>query len=766
MAALAFSSIMPFSQTAEERLWNALTPPNSEPIPPPAGMSGVGVCITGMQRSLFDPAMIQTLNDNLIQPLGKVFEGNESVRTFFSIPSSAPERERAELTPRVERHFPGAHLTVLDDRFPSFSCRPDGLPPVDAVTGEQLDGACPALVHAPALNPASSSACDFLHVLVQWRGISACYDAVQAAESARGMSFEWLIRTRSDLVLLDASLAIRLAGLSQANVYVPKYGMSVSSTSMCQNDHIFACPRDLCRPYFRMLELWQSPHCSIAGAGASGRSALDGIFARTNGTSGRLQPSGMRGPPTAPFAVPATPTNANAEWYMLARYSGDGRVCDATCTSAADCCGLMRELTLPYAKLLTTRELQCNWLYHYGRNDTGAYSQLQAAAADKTSPHWTCANVARRHGLSCRGGTYDANVSDIAGVNPQTLCLDETLTDDEDVSPPAAMSSSSELGPASAKEVVRTLNERWLAGAPSDDLSSAGVLMRVLDGDGVGFGHFVAGEPTHYRPLKSAFEVGAWDAGGDRVSSTLVNSRHPDIFRPLAFDHGWGELPGLILKSGEATTKRLLCMGWHDFGSLQYTCSPGQPGCTPGCPARTDYCTHRFNTDADGGARHRGAECAYSDEGRYKASQQSCCSVFDPSELRAAMEMQDLQMPRGPCSPRELCDGNRSASGTHNTNTSQLRFMYNEVVLDRRVDSDAAWNTTELPKLVEAVFFTPYASAKSVDYAKAVHRALTERLGAYQLGGLPLMTYDYLAAREPFQLVDFPDYPTSTTHRA
>merc|ERR1711920_515119 len=56
----------------------------------------------------------------------------------------------------------------------------------------------------------------------------------------------------------------------------------------------------------------------------------------------------LRGPPVEPFALPVMPPLADAEWFFLARYSSGG-LCDASTTTDAQCCGLIREFPYLYS---------------------------------------------------------------------------------------------------------------------------------------------------------------------------------------------------------------------------------------------------------------------------------------------------------------------------------------------------------------------------------------------------------------------------------
>ena len=173
-------------------------------------------------------------------------------------------------------------------------------------------------------------------VLVQWVAIRACYRQLEAHERASGFRYDWIVRTRFDLAYLAD---LPLARLSPESAFIP-YGIVP-----CHSDHIFVCPRALCRPYFTLLEIFESPHCVVAPRGKLAMTTVRGPFA-----SGEpLQPHGASGPPDAPFAVVTQPDGVDQQWYALARY-GDGRICKDG-DVLPDCCGapLLRLIEWPYA---------------------------------------------------------------------------------------------------------------------------------------------------------------------------------------------------------------------------------------------------------------------------------------------------------------------------------------------------------------------------------------------------------------------------------
>ena len=115
----------------------------------------------------------------------------------------------------------------------------------------------------------------YLTRLNQWISIREAYRLLEAHEAAAGFRYAWIYRTRTDLVYLTpspfatAGLLERLEGSGGgAAVYVPASIDSPRATHTCLNDMLFACPRALCRPYFELLELFESPHCNASECGA------------------------------------------------------------------------------------------------------------------------------------------------------------------------------------------------------------------------------------------------------------------------------------------------------------------------------------------------------------------------------------------------------------------------------------------------------------------------------------------------------------------
>ena len=181
----------------------------------------------------------------------------------------------------------------------------------------------------------------WLPVLVAWVGIRRAYEDIEASERRRGRQYEWILRLRTDVVYFE-DLAVE--ALDARFVHLPSGGMAASEDTRFTNDHLFICPRRLCRAYFYLTELWESPLCD-----ASGRS-VPGIFANVT-HDGTLTPNA---PATRAYSVPpqypAMPMGLSnhivfAEWYILARYSANGR-CAVPLRQST--CGLVHEFDLAY----------------------------------------------------------------------------------------------------------------------------------------------------------------------------------------------------------------------------------------------------------------------------------------------------------------------------------------------------------------------------------------------------------------------------------
>jgi hypothetical protein len=87
------------------------------------------------------------------------------------------------------------------------------------------------------------------------------------------------------------------------------------------------------------------------------------------------------------------------------------------------------------------------------------------------------------------------------------------------------------------------LNRRFVAGAPSNSLSEAGVPLHILDG------FERSDKPWKFDPS---------DPIGDRASASIVNARHPDVDENLLRPVGSQRMPGFVLADAP-TQEQLSC---------------------------------------------------------------------------------------------------------------------------------------------------------------------------------------------------------------
>ena len=204
-----------------------------------------------------------------------------------------------------------------------------------------------------------------LSVLAQWHAIGVCYDACEAHERRTGQQYSWILRLRTDFVPFADIPLLDTLGIN--HVFVPSNGMTGDPAYRCMNDQVFACPRHLCRPYFRLLELFASPLC----AGRQGQQRQEGdttaamgdIFAEKLGS-----PNGQHSSPSSPYILPQPPDlehgplpRMTAQYYFFARYNLKGaKPCTAT-VETPQCCGMIREFAWPYsiARIGRSHELEC-----------------------------------------------------------------------------------------------------------------------------------------------------------------------------------------------------------------------------------------------------------------------------------------------------------------------------------------------------------------------------------------------------------------------
>ena len=255
------------------------------------------------------------------------------------------------------------------------------------------------------------------------------------------------------------------------------------------------------------------------------------------------------------------------------------------------------------------------------------------------------------------------------------------------------------------------LNTKWEHGEPSNDLAEAGVLVHVLDGDGITMGGF-QGTPDSLPP--SGDEL--WNKLGqhgttrtsDRVSASIINKAMPSVYEPtnveLLVKKGFAKLPFAVLHDNQDVRNRINCCYSHDSGSIQYQCRPmgGRPGCTPGCsreaepPNRLKQCL---------------AGMRLTDEERDQA--QNDWAKCHPGDAFCA-------------------------------------YNYNELILDSW--RDGGWNRATM---VAAIAIADDASEPAIALAREVHAAALADDPGIQF----LFYYKHASGRQPFYLPDAQGHP-------
>jgi hypothetical protein len=278
------------------------------------GNDSVAVCITGMPRNLLGTLVSGSINRHVIGAL--LAEGARlDVFVLLSV-----EASNATLRDEIRALAPRRLRSVTHVSFVSPT-----MLPLPRCSEPLLPG---GLQHN-------------LKVLQQFRAVERCYERIQRREKYRGERYSWILRLRSDMIFFRS---ISLAVLDASAVYVPLGGMSKMPYAQCQNDHMFVCPRLLCRPYFKVLELFHS--------------SMSRCQAERHPLAREHVPDGLLGPPTAPFALPAQEQvpgkpPRTAQWWVAARY-GAQPLCRQPeayrlAGEQAPYCGTIREFPWKYS---------------------------------------------------------------------------------------------------------------------------------------------------------------------------------------------------------------------------------------------------------------------------------------------------------------------------------------------------------------------------------------------------------------------------------
>jgi hypothetical protein len=290
----------------------------------------VATCVTGLLRSALHPAVSASYATHVVAPVERA---GYRVDTHMHVVGSWEHANTTLLRASLAAAYGGGGgIRLVLERVDAnrYRCPPD-----------RFKGG--TYVHGVS------------DVLVQFLTIRRCYEHVEESERACGKLYAHLLRLRTDVLYLSDLPAHVFA--ESGRVWVPSSGMAPGGEARfrCMNDHAFVCPRALCRPYFHLLELFESALCRSAPA----HSARTTVTAHTTKSTSQRTPLPMpllstaaeapptadadglddgqvltralhrvESPPMAPYQLPPLPLNFSyAQFYFFARYANAGRPC-------------------------------------------------------------------------------------------------------------------------------------------------------------------------------------------------------------------------------------------------------------------------------------------------------------------------------------------------------------------------------------------------------------------------------------------------------
>lgn len=219
--------------------------------------SSVGVCMTGLQRTLLHPAINGSFHRRVVQPLRA---SGVAVDTFMVVvanwsatPANQSEALRAAITDAFS-FAPLSSLIFMEARY--VSAGPNG---TCGVHGGTARWAAPWYHTRTIRTPSEANVGHSNKTLAQFVGLHSCFAEVRARERTRGASYDWLLRTRTDLVFLE-TLQLPTGAGADSVVYVPQDGMNVHPFAYCTNDHLVRRLRTCLLPpcYIAVLRLLPS----------------------------------------------------------------------------------------------------------------------------------------------------------------------------------------------------------------------------------------------------------------------------------------------------------------------------------------------------------------------------------------------------------------------------------------------------------------------------------------------------------------------------
>ena len=244
---------------------------------PLARSAAVGVCINGLIRTIASHAVATTFREHIVTSLARQdFEVETHVHLvgghcgcppshFYSMLNGVPNllNGKCPCERSLSRGDEISQRKAIATRYTPVSI------------SFQPDNWCASCVGLPDGRNASFQP-PYAHTgdprsLPQFVTAAACFDAIEKREFVTKRQYTWIVRLRSDLVFYND---LRLEGLSRDHVYIPAAGMSEQLHVLCNNDQAFICPRSLCSPYFRHLELLKSEVANVTHSAPIFLSAL------------------------------------------------------------------------------------------------------------------------------------------------------------------------------------------------------------------------------------------------------------------------------------------------------------------------------------------------------------------------------------------------------------------------------------------------------------------------------------------------------------
>jgi hypothetical protein len=318
----------------------------------------VALCVVGLEREVSHRLVVDSARKHVVHPLRR---RGGAVDAFLVVePKRRSRAGAANVTARVRAFWRPKRLLVLWDAAPVPASR------------------CGHLNAGSAYEHDAPRA-----FFLAFHKVRAAYALVRVQEREQGWNYDWLIRSRTDIVFL--SEVPPLAWLRRDRVYVPSAGLGCCPY---WNDHLFLCPRPLCANYFKLFELYEG--------------CTDGPPTTTVG--GKFVPDSWEDEPLRPFPLTLymQAFGGKQSWFF-ARYGG------ALCASYTprSCIyspmwvpggwglrssGAMRAITWGYA-LKRRRLLECE------RMARTAFDEASAAGRPWFKAHRACLELRAAHGL-------------------------------------------------------------------------------------------------------------------------------------------------------------------------------------------------------------------------------------------------------------------------------------------------------------------------------------------------------------------------------